>query len=74
MWAVMYKPSGRAKPHITAMYPRGDDARRQVLGINRDWEKQGFGGSHWSVKRFFFYFRGDEIDAYEHSWQRSEVK
>lgn len=63
-WAVMYKPSGRAKPHITTIHTRYYDARREVLRINSDpfWS----GRNMWSVKRFFFKFKGTIIDAYAH--------
>ncbi len=71
-WGVMYRANHRCKPYITALYPTGRQAEIQVIGINRSWEKQGLGANHWSVKRFFFYFKGSEIDAYEHDWHRLE--
>lgn len=73
-WAVMYRPNFRCKPHITCLYPRETEARQDVFHTNRRWKEQGFGDNKWSVKRFFFYFRGSEIDAYEHEWFRAEKK
>lgn len=71
-WALMYKPSGRGKAHIVCLYPKGNDARSEALRINKSpfWE----GKNAWSVKRFHFYFRGTEIDAYAHEFQRIEKK
>lgn len=71
-WAVIYKPH-RSKGHITAIYPRGRDAEMEVNRSNRHWKEQGWAPA-WSVKRFKFFFRGTEIDAYEHSWERKEKR
>lgn len=69
-WALMYKPSGRAKPHIVALYPHGNDARREATRINHEpfWS----GKKQWSTKRFKLYFRGTEVDMYEHLFSRVE--
>ena len=66
-WGVMYKASGsRGKPHIVSLHPRGRDAERIVKSNNRRWEENGWQPG-WSLKRFKFYFKGEEIDAYEHT-------
>jgi len=72
-WGVMYKPSSRAKPHVVSLHPKGNDARRIALHNNRQWEKEGW-GAKWSVKRFKFYFKGEEIDAYEHTREVKKKK
>lgn len=72
MWALTYKPNSRCKPHITQMYVNGNEAKREAYSINRRWKEQGMGENHWGVKRYMFRFRGEEIDAYEHSWERKE--
>ena len=64
-WAVMYKR------RITAIYPRESDARTTVFKSNLTWQKNGW-KKDWSVKRFRYYFRGSEIDAYEHEYRRKE--
>lgn len=66
-WAVMHKR------HITAIYPRYDEARREVFFSNQRWEKLGW-GREWYAKRFKYHFRGTEIDAYEHEFKRKEKK
>ena len=50
-WALMYKPSGPARPHIVRLCPRYEEVRRMVRENNDDWEKNGF-GKEWSSKRF----------------------
>ena len=75
-WALMYQPSRRAKPYISAIYPKHGDARSRAVDCNRHWKEQGLGENglvSWTVKRFKFYFRGTEIDAYAHEFQRQEV-
>ena len=71
-WAVMYKPSGRSKPYITTLYPRWKEAKSNAHDANRQWEQLGWRKA-FSTKRFRFYFKGLEIDAYEHMWERSEA-
>lgn len=71
-WAVMYKPRGRAKPYITVLYPRWKEAKSHVMEANREWAKNGWREA-FSTKRFRFYYRGIEIDAYEHMWDRKEA-
>lgn len=73
-WAVMYKPSARAKPHIICIYPRHRDAVIEAMGINRRWKEQGFGDQYFSVMRFRFRFKGVEIDAYQHIFERNEKR
>jgi hypothetical protein len=73
-WAVTYQANKRCKPHIVRIYPRGNDARQYALSSNRHFKEQGFGDWHFAVKRFMFYFKGTEIDAYEHEWQRVEMR
>lgn len=68
-WAVMYKPSGRSKPYVTILYPRWREAKQHAIASNREWTRNGWRDA-FSVKRFAFYFRGSEIDAYEHEWSR----
>ncbi len=64
-WACMYRK------RIVALYPRHYEARERAFRANLDWEKNGW-PREWSTKRFRFYFKGLEIDAYEHEWERTE--
>ncbi len=64
-WAVMHKK------HIVAIYPRFSEARQHAFHSNKRWEANGW-APNWTTKRFRFYFKGSEIDAYEHEWQRTE--
>lgn len=73
MWGLMYQAHKGCKPHIVRMYPRGRDAQREANRTNTRWREQGFKDDCWSVKRFKFYYRGAEIDAYEHDWERTEA-
>lgn len=72
MWGLMYRHRASSKPRVVRMYERGRDAQREANMINSRWEKEYGWKGHWSVKRFMFYFRGAEIDAYEHEWERLE--
>ena len=73
MWGLMYQANRRCKPHVVRMYPRGRDAQREANYNNRYWEKEFGKNWCWQVKRFKFYYRGSEIDAYEHDWERTEA-
>lgn len=66
-WAKIYRN------RITALYPNEREARQGVLGANATWEKNNW-PREWSVKRFKFYFKGTEIDGFQHYWEREEVK
>lgn len=66
-WAVMYRKQ------IVCLYPRGRDAEREVNLNNTTWKNRGW-GTPWHVKRFKYMFKGEEIDAYEHIYQRTEKK
>lgn len=73
MWALMYRHKMSAKPRIVRMYERARDAQMEANRINAEWrDKYGWSDKHWSTRRFMFYFRGVEIDAYEHDWERKE--
>lgn len=75
-WALMYQASRRCVPRISEIHPRQSDAKRRAMDCNRYWKEQGLGKEvvkAWTVKRFKFYFRGTEIDAYAHEFQREEV-
>lgn len=72
MWAVMYQPNLKSKPHVVKLYPTERDAKVEVYQANKRWKDLGYGHWHWNVKRFVLYFRGDEIDAYDHEWLRTE--
>ena len=66
-WAKMYRN------RIQSLHDREGDVRGDVLKLNREWERNGW-NKEWSVKRFKLYFRGEEIDSYEHSWERNEKR
>lgn len=64
-WGVTY---GKRIVHF---YPRWGDARSHAFQQNLIWEKNGW-GKQWGTKRFKFYMKGAEVDAYEHDWERTE--
>lgn len=68
-WAIMYKANARCRPHVCYFYTSGLEARREANLLNR---KDSILSGKWSVKRFRFYYRGSEIDAYEHDFERRE--
>lgn len=71
-WAVMYQANRRCKPYITRFYRKGRDAHVHKNKSNKDFEGSGFGNWHYSVKRYRFYFKGTEVDAYEHEFTRKQ--
>lgn len=65
-WAVVYMN------RISAIYPRQADARREAYPLNARWERNGW-GRPFRIVRFRYHFKGAEIDAYVHSWERTEA-
>ena len=72
-WAVMYNPFGRSKPYIVTLYTRYSEAKSHMRRSNNQWEKNGWKPA-FTVQRFMLYFRGNEVDMYEHRWERVEKK